>query len=317
MKKIKVLVLNEPAPVNGVTFYRMYRPLALLAKQHPDLEIIWNRGQILPSDLMAADIVLGLHISNPAQVAVLEAAKNEGCRVVLDYDDDLLNIPVSHGAYASLSGAAPHVRAAVRLADTLWVSTKPLKVALQHPKCVVVPNAVLPSDLPNGPNPIENRMVWRGSVMGFYDLWRREEEFLSHLSRCRNFMWIGYQPPYEIPAEQRIKCSFLPWTNILSDYFSGLRRLAPNIVWKPLENILFNDSKSNIAWLEAICSGAICLTDSWRTAMQPQWSFCVDQVTFDRDFIHKSWTDSRIEILEQYDLNKTTEMRYQSLIELV
>lgn len=37
MEKLKVLILNEPENMNGVTWWRMYRPMHMLEQMYGDL----------------------------------------------------------------------------------------------------------------------------------------------------------------------------------------------------------------------------------------------------------------------------------------
>lgn len=297
--------------MNGVNWWRMYRPLGLLTQQHRDIDIRWNRGQILPSDLLWADVALAFRPCNAAQVGVLQAAKQSGCRIVLDYDDDLLNIPIEHGAYASLSGAAPYVRAALALADVVWVSTPELGQALGHPKSFVVPNAILESDLPAGPNKMIYAAAWRGSVMGFYDLWDKEAEYQDMARGSKYFDWIGYKPPYK--SIKSCETKFHPWDHNAAGHFTRLKSLGLNVLWKPLSPTKFNDSKSNIAWIEATVAGGVCLTDATRQKKQHTWACCLSEMTYNEDLIKKTWRDSVDMIRLCYLLDRANNIRRESL----
>ena len=315
LSTVRVLVLNEPEAANGVNWWRMYRPMGLLTQQYRDLDIRWNRGQILPSDLLWPDVVIAFRPCNESQVAVLLAAKNAGAKIIVDYDDDLMNIPVEHGAYPGLGGAAPHVRAALALADVVWVSTANLGKVTAHHNWRLVPNAVLPSDVADEPAHMTKTVVWRGGIMGFYDLWARQEEYLHLLHHCERFVWMGYKPPYTTPPAQRSKAQFHRWENSVQGYLANLRAVAPNVVWKPLADVPFNDSKSNIAWIEATCVGAVCCTDVWRVAQQSEWSHCIsEKIVWREDSMRVFWERSREAVLNSYDLNWANQVRYQSIV---
>lgn len=313
INKLRVLILNEPAQMNAINWYRLYRPLTLLERQYQDLEITWNRGVILPQDFMNADVVIAMHVSNYNHVVGLMTAKKHGCRIILDFDDDLLNVPVSHGVYTNVGQSANAVRQAVEMADVVWVTTEALGKSLNAKKWVIVPNAVLPEDLPDEPNPIKKRMVWRGSVMSFYDLWNKEFHFEKIMDKTDEFIWYGYQPPFRMSYAVAQKVAFYPFVDF-SQYFERLRDFQANIIWKPLEPIPFNAAKSNIAWIEATCAGAVCMTDSWRVQRCTDWQHCIDRTDYREDFIRAAWLESRDVIEQFYNLNKINELRYHSLV---
>ena len=102
-EKITVLVANQPEPVNGVTWWRMYRPLALMARQYPDLEIRWNRGgHLFPQDFFDVDVLLVFRPENPEHPDIMAEAKKWGCRIIVDMDDNTINVPVGHPIYQNL-----------------------------------------------------------------------------------------------------------------------------------------------------------------------------------------------------------------------
>lgn len=312
-EKLRVLVLNEPEPINGVTWWRMYRPLALLARQYPDLDISYNRGQILPTDLLNADVALAFRPCNPDQMRVLLAAKDMGCRVILDYDDDLVNIPVQHGAYPAFSHAGNYVKGACVSADDVWVSTSALgKVCHTRTGAfTLVPNAILEADLPAAPN--RSKMgIWRGGVMGFYDLWDKEANYKALTAHCKKFTWVGYCPPYK----SALSADFLAWDNNVANHFSRLKTLVPGILWKPLSDCLFNESKSNIAWIEATVAGGVCFTDGWRQRTRPEWSMCLPKLSMEEGLRRETWQRSADFIRENLTISKVNEVRYRSLLGL-
>jgi hypothetical protein len=53
---------------------------------------------------------------------------------------------------------------------------------------------------------------------------------------------------------------------LIAEYFGIIRELKPRLVVAPLWDCPFNHSKSNIAWIEAVYSGALCLAPAW-----PEW----------------------------------------------
>lgn len=306
--KTRVMILNEPEAIGGVTWWRMYRPLVLLERAYgSNLEIQWNRGgNVLPIDLLTVHVVIAFRPSEPGQLAVLQMAKKHGVRIIADYDDDLLNIPLFHSMYEALGLKAHITKGCIELADMLWVSTPTLAKALGHPNTVVIPNSVLPEEVPDDPNPLTKVAMWRGHWMHYSDLWHQESTYQDIMKRCSRFDWHGFLPPFQ---HDRDKVTFNVITDALT-YFQTTRESGVNIVWKPLLDIPFNHSKSNIAWIESTCLGAVCLTNF---AGRPTWEYGIPKLTFEQSKLHDTWARSRVEVRVNYSLLDANLIRYQTI----
>lgn len=95
------------------------------------------------------------------------------------------------------------------------------------------------------------------------------------------------------------------------EYMTGLSQTGLNVVWKPLQDNQFNASKSNIAWIESVLAGGICVSNF---AGRPGWEWAVDTFTNNPDFIASQWAASRDAILKHYNLLKVNELRYQHIL---
>ena len=305
MSKIKILILNEPEGLNGVTHWRMYRPMMLLEERYGDqIELIWNRGVLLPVDMARADVAIAWRPCTPAQMQVLAQVRSMGIRIIIDYDDDLLNVPPGSPAYLSYHGNGAIVRQIISLSDMVWVSTPVLKDLYGPLNTYVVPNAVLPTDIVSSPNPISKTVVWRGDFNQYEDVFAGMSEYFKITRQCRRFVWLGYMPTWDHADH----CEFIPWAP-LTGYFAMLRQLKPNFVWKPMrKNLPFNSAKSNIAKIEAICAGAVALTNFYD---QPEWKHTFRNVDWNEHQIHGAWEAGRDEILNRYNLFGWTDERYR------
>jgi len=332
MRKIKILVANSPEEITGVTWWRMYRPLAFMAHRYPNLDIRWNQGRLLPSDFVGVDIVVAFRPSNPDHPNILATAKSWGCKILLDYDDDLLNIPTGSPFFNQFFGGADCINNCIALADEVWTSTQALsdmyKIAnrdflsrlrrenpsadliLNPPNFLVVPNAVLLSDLPDRANGNTKMAVWRGSHYHKDDLDLYRGQYDQILRNVNAFQWVGFMPTWAERDNKGVSLKIWVATMQWLDY---LRALRPSIVWKPLVNNKFNQGKSNIAWLEATCAGAICLTNF---AGKTQWEHATGEIPkFDEYYTHL-WQKSAEAVRTHYDLEKWNEVRYQQLKKL-
>jgi len=198
------------------------------------------------------------------------------------------------------------------LADWVWCSTEQLQFAMD---CIgrssVMPNAVLPEDLPDKPAPWRGIACWRGSIMAKDDVENDDarEIYKNYAPLYNRFVWFGYTPnlPHGTNFVARKSVDTL-------SYFFGLRNSGVNVTWKPMRDNLFNRAKSNIAWIEATMGGGICVTNF---ALEPGWEHCVSVLDFHRDYIPELWEQSREAILEDYNLVTVNEMRFADIKNLV
>lgn len=309
--KIKILILNEPEGMGGVTHWRMYRPMLMLESMYADqVEIIWNRGMLLPVDMARADVAIAWRPSTAAQLNVLAQVRSLGIRIIIDHDDDLLNVPSGSPAFLAYYNTGHIIKQIISLADMVWTSTDVLKEVYRHPVTAVIPNAVLPTDIIGAPNPITKTVVWRGDYNHHEDVYAGMSDYFKVARNCKRFVWIGYMPTWEHADH----VEFLPWASV-TGYFSHLRHIKPNFLWKPMrKNLPFNHGKSNIAKIEAICAGAVALTNFYD---QPEWKHSFRNMEWDEKQIHGAWEAGRDEIVERYNLESWTHVRYRLINEVL
>lgn len=336
MKKIRLFVINAPEPVNGITFWRMFRPLRHLHDNY-DVEVIFNSGRITEADLYFSHVVLCFRPCNPDHPAALRRAKELGCKVIVDFDDDLLNVPIGYSFFKDLSNRAPFVIESIALADMVWLSTKNLKKvyeeAIQNflafhlrqsggvlpplfgtPKMTVIPNAVFPEDLPFAPNGNTRRAMWRGSDFHRDDLEAYKMQYDQILRNNNYFQWIGYAPTWGEMKTTKCKVDFQP--GIMADqWFNYIKSLQLSLVWKPLANNIFNASKSNIAWLEATVSGAVCMCNL--AGENPIWEHATKELPRLPESYEVIWRKSAEHIKQNYDLRAWTDMRHREILKLM
>lgn len=336
--KIRVFVVNPPEEVNGVTLWRMYRPLRLLRDAHgDDLEFVFNIGRITDADLYMADVVLCFRPCNPDHPAVLARAKEFGARVIVDFDDDLLNIPVGYSFYKELSSKAPYVLQCLALSDTVWLSTEHLKgiylTALQNflaalryknsghfppllgfPSMVVIPNAVLPEDLPAHPNGNTKRVIWRGADFHRDDLEAYKIQYEQLLRQSDYFQWIGYMPTWGEVKNSHARIDFNEGV-MAHKWFDFLKALKISMIWKPLVNNVFNRGKSNISRLEATVAGAVCMTNF--AGSHPMWEHSTKEIPRLPESYDVLWQKSAEDIKQHYDLRAWNEIRFREILKLV
>lgn len=307
---IKILVIQPPT-YNGVTWWRCFRPLAHLRKQYRgQIEFTFKHRDLNVLDLEMHDAVFMLRPTTVEIIDYIRTAKKRGIPIIIDVDDDLLNLPSSHPQYHEYNQNRRHIEEFFRLADRVWVSTPQLLYVTDAiERGTVVPNAILPSDLPDQPAPDHQRWAWRGSICHIDDVFANAEWYARIQQMPNEFHWIGWVPPLQHGPNAR----FLPYENDVEKYFAALKRQQYNVIWKPLVYNLFNRSKSNIAWLEATMGGGVCVTNFAGQEGLEDWEFCLSETPLEYPTQSDAWSDSRQVILDNYNLHTVNELRFNDI----
>lgn len=313
MAMIRILAIDAPdGKMDGVTWWRNYRPLTEMAKAYPDLIIEHFSENVPAHKLMTANVVILFRPIKPQTLAFIEKCKASifNIKIILDIDDNLWRLPPGHPSELDYIEHASTLSKIYSLADGVWCSTDPLMdfADARDGRGVVVANAVLPKDLPDKPSKYTGFVCWRGSIVQREDIEAPEsvELFNRHKDSFARWLFWGWYPG-RLRAKNTIGGRYVA----LEQYMNGIKHQGINIMWKPLQNNAFNDSKSNIAWIEATMAGAICVTNY---AIKPGWEWAIDDFTTNEDLIASQWAASKKAILKHYDLRKVNEIRYQHIL---
>jgi len=295
---IDITIMEQPR-MNGVNWWRVFRPFSVLQKMyHDQVKVNYVGVNIQIVNLMFTDVLYLARPNTREHLTVMQRARELGCRVIIDYDDDLKRIPLHNPAHGLFDSAM--IDKCISMADEVWVSTEEIIPAHGIPpqKAFVVPNAIMEDDIVPGPNTGSGVLVWRGSPSHLRDVavhWKWFEEQIK--DRFEKIVFIGCMPP-TISAADNI--SYIPWKDV-TEYIRTLYLLKPEWLWVPLEDNPFNACKSNIAWLEATMCGARVMTnldsDRWHTDLD--------------------WASARERILQDYNLKNMTAFRMQRIRNLI
>ena len=314
MRKVRILIANEPEPIGGVTCWRMYWPLDHLERTWGDaLEIRYSRGPIIPADFYWCDVLMCFRPSEPTHLLVIEEAKRLGKKVLLDYDDELTKMVVGHPEFWKLGTKSQIVTKAITLADAVWVSTEQLKQNAKHPNCTVIPNAVLPEAIATAPANWENKtIVWAGSAAHREDADAFKEDYRALLRASNRFIWLNFMPTWASMGNDEGKAVLSPWVHT-EEYFQFLQKHNTVAIWKPLISNDFNVCKSNISYLTATMVGAVCVTNQAGT---PQWEFALKHLPRTKSEFEKAWHIAAADVRTHYDLNAWNEVRLREILKL-
>lgn len=271
---IKIGVLQTTSG-EAQDYYRMTYPLGVLGRMYRDqIQVIPLTGTISNSTLAVLDILMVDRPMNRQHATMLKVAKLCGCKIWLDYDDDIMNVMPGNPAFGTFM--QEEVRAAIprslSYADAISVTTKTLaEVIAPHTAApiMIVPNAWNDVDNPFKeirPTGDPFKIMWRGSATHQEDL-RSIEKAVKRFINDKEIdvAFIGDMPSFTSGMDGQI--FFVPPKG-LHYYFQNLYDLAPDALLAPLLPNRFNQCKSNIAWIEATIAGAVCFApdslDEWQ-----------------------------------------------------
>lgn len=311
---IRIVTIDDPKS-DGVSWWRNLRPLSELQRRYPDVQVDFIGEDMKLPMLLKADVIIMFRPVRPKTLQFLENCKKEmfNTKIILDIDDNLWRIPPGHPCEIEYAEYGDTLRRIYALADGIWCSTDAIMPFVDgyDGRGIVIPNAVLPRDLPDAPAPYKGLVCWRGSIANFMDINSDEafEQFKENQERFNWWVMFGYWPA-RIRGRNVGGKGSVPVT----DYIGSLKTMGINIMWKPLEDNEFNAAKSNIAWIEATMSGGICVTNF---AGRSGWEMAVDKFTDNPDFIASQWEASRDWILKYYNLHMVNELRYQHILKVL
>jgi len=307
---INILIIDEK--VNPVTWWRFLRPLSEMQKQFPGRYNIKMVRQINEVDLYWVDIVILSRPNDPETLNFARRVKDIGrSKIIIDIDDAITNLQPYHDQYAYHSKRTQLAYQIFDLVDYFWVSTEQLMYDCDcFGRGEIMPNAVLPEELPDEPSLDRGFWMWRGKGMQAPDVYFEGVDTYEKIKHdVKQWLFWGMLPNIAHLDNIRLE----EYEVSIPAYFAKVKDLKLNGVWKPLVPCKFNDAKSNIAWIEATCSGGVCLTNY---AGKTAWENAVNYLpTYDE--ARQIWQMSKERVLKDFNLVQGSKMRAASIDKLL
>jgi len=252
---VNLLIATDPRNAPSVQFYRTVGPCSQLPEE---INVtVKTQNELLQLEQWAWGRFQAILIERPHTPeghTLIHIAKTYGVKVWLDIDDDLVNIPIWNEASTQWAHpkAQERIMAAFQAADLLTVSTPALLKLYggANKNIACIPNAF--NDAVFTPAPIQPqgrpvKMAWRGSGKHSGDIEEVKRPLLkAYADTGMRWKFYGAQPPAWLPFQHGEYRKFSP----LYDYFLQLAADAPDWLFVPLMNILFNHAKSKCAAIE-------------------------------------------------------------------
>lgn len=268
---MKILVIN-PNYQDATSYYRAWGTFKDLSKRYGHefrlYESIFVKQQSKQGtamgaawpDLIGFDAVFFQRALGENSLNLLKYCKELGLKIWYDLDDDLWNIPDSYKIKEAFGPKIMQtIEEHINNADLVTCSTEALANVIEQKtskEAFVINNAWDIERFPLTQHNENGTILWRGSSTHIDDI-RTEEDNVLMIGKHDTISFMGHDPIRDRPFLQLSKHEFIkPMDPIL--YFRKILADRPKSFIVPLKDIQFNHSKSNIAWLEATASGALC-----------------------------------------------------------
>lgn len=269
---MKILAI-APNPNDATAFYRVVTPFLNLQKEGYATVTIRTEPNFV--ELLDADIVFLQRPCTEGHLGIAERCKLYHKPLVVDYDDNLFEVPEANPAHKFY--ANPAIRNAMtkclQLADHVMVSTAPLKAYLNalNGSISVVPNALDLSIMPERKVSWEQRntdILWRGTNTHEADIASVAKEIVALSNQYPNWRWLFMGCDFRL-LESFMAPNTYGYAGMFGEmavYLTKLQQISAPIHVVPLEINAFNEAKSNLAWLEATWAGSAVVAPD-----MPEW----------------------------------------------
>jgi len=270
-KPSRIRIYHHIGDMAGCGTIRVIQPSMILNNFYsPDyqFESIYN-NRYIPSQITYNDcsFVTFQRSATKQQLDIIRHFKqsNPGKAVIYEIDDNILNIPSWNFASGFYNQNRQHIESILRLVDGIVCSTLELKKLLSkfNPNINVSPNHLPKFIWGDVEGSVQResektRIMYAGSHNHFDttgsdrgDFGPKLIEFVKKTLDEYQWIFVG-----GIPAslQDNDKIVHHPWKPVI-EYPHFLKSLKPDICLAPLEDNVFNASKSNIKALESVSLG--------------------------------------------------------------
>ena len=324
-----------PNSTDGTSLYRGAYPIAKLRKENDNIQPVFVSDYNWASCNMA-DVAFFQRPYTDSQVTIMEICKSCRIPVWVDYDDDLLSVPVDNPS-VELYGEEHTKNNIVKLlsmADVVSVSTpflmhkvKQLEKFKKSPIDVrVIPNALDFDFIQEVKQWRKKLILWRGSNTHMRDIGTVGNEILGLEREFPEWTWhfLGYNPWFVTEFMDAKHVVYAKGFDAMI-YMKFLQEIQPAVMIIPLVTCEFNLAKSNCSWLEGSLAGAVCVAPEIPEFMRPGILTYRNKEHFKEQMGHllRGEMDmdamvaaSRKDIFENFNLAKVNKLRKDLICEL-
>jgi hypothetical protein len=267
MTKIKIF---SSIPHGACSFYRS-APMLLLHKIDNVIynssfedKIEWN--YMVGTDCSFFERPEGMEI-----VTAMKKIKSMNIPIWSDYDDDMFNIPNYNPSYEHYlqKDIRESIIQCISLSDVVTVTTKSLrqKFLKYNPSVFVIENAFNDYNYKLNKNNSDEKIInWRGSETHRRDILSYDLAMVAINKDYPEWMWTFIGKNLNFITDKLRYVSHIDELPV-SKYWEFISNISTAIQIVPLQFNKFNESKSNISWIEGVYTGACCLAPN-----MPEWN---------------------------------------------
>ena len=260
MKKVCYLSQLED---NASAFYRISGVLNYLNSPEISVTNLYrldnNYGW---QSLIGFDTFIFQRPSHEPHIQLIELAKDMGIRVILDYDDDLLNVPFHNNASITLGEQKANIKKAIHLADEIWVTTPSIKHIYKpyNRNIHIIPNChndhVFKVENKKPFNRETKIMSYRGGASHEADMYQNINDIVDMINENQDWTFRFQGSRFKHIEERTGKNHEYTDPTTLMQFYKEYHELNANIAFFPLLTNVFNVGKSNISLLESTYAGS-------------------------------------------------------------
>jgi len=338
----KILCLHEN--YNAVNTYRLHRFLDTVKNKVTKQSYLNKKrrtvGDISKSLLSKGEIWIAKYLPNNPNhnanfIATLISAKRiastiKKVKLVVDFDDDIWSIPISNPTFWHFKENIGSLSYLAQEADVVTCSTQPLANVLKkyNKNVKVIKNVIDPKDWTIKKK--KNRKVrigWIFSITHIGDIKAVEQALTEIMEEYKDrveFILMGGANglfPFDYKFTNGVH---------YCDYSKTLQKVNLDISICPLANNTFNESKSNIKWLESSMAGAVVVASKvypyehsikngktgFVCGSKNQWKNALRKLIESEELRKTIVKNAQEEILKNYNIENEKE-EYQKFIDIL
>ena len=249
---------------DGSDYYRSAGVFPYIKSKDFELVNLSHIKELGFSNLLGYDAIFIVRPHEEKHLNLIRMAKDCGLKVIIDHDDNPLCLPNHHPLKGFFNASKKNILSAVALADEVWVSTEAIKTAfkLYNRNIHVIPNAhndYLFKVEDKKPFVFNRVAMWRGGLSHIGDIYEPgvSEKLVELVNRNQDwkFFFLGQRFDWIEMHLTGNNCYRHDGATTIQ-FYKLMHEYNPCIFFYPLNNNLFNQSKSNCSWLESTYSGA-------------------------------------------------------------
>jgi hypothetical protein len=326
--------IHAPDINDATSYYRGWLPFVRLQEAVPSIQLVQLKDASW-SEVMKVDVVFVQRPTGSRELPLLEEAIRCCKHIWCDWDDNVFAVPEGNPTHDVYMAEADNIRQIASMSRLVTVSTHRLHSIfseLNH-NTHIVPNAV-DMQLYNSASivrPSENRPLiayWRGSLSQCDVIRYYADAIIDVMKTHKDVVWIfhGYKPYFITSQDTGAVMHHLPWNPVPACFLQQLSTQA-DVQYVTLPLTVFDDSRSNTAWMEGTMAGTLLVAPDMKEWRKPGIVNYTDKDSFRSQLsaaIHMSKTDrqklvslSKEEILQNCTLTTVNTQRLRLLQQLM